>query len=502
MRLKSILSVGLFLLATMSVSAQYATLASYEVKVGETLYSVSKRYGLTVEELKGFNPELGDKLIAGQLIKVPDEKSKSNCRLIYEVKKKDTVYGLCKRFGVSVDDFFAANPNLEFKGEKLKRKQLVCIPHKREVVKVEPVVNEIVGEVEPLRVAVLLPFNLEQREYDATNLKMLDFYEGFLLAVDELRLDGLFADIHAYDETLYDSIGINRLTVSPELKKMDVIIGPYNNNNVARMVEFVSKNDISLVVPFASRENYTTLSDKVFQLNAPQTLFYGKVYDAFIRENADKNIIFMHTNERGDNEMYYAGFKKSLSDKGINYKVIDIHSMSEKLMPMLSSDSTNVIVSVAPSEGAFKRMVHVLDGVPGVGTKEISVFGLSNWLQFAEANKESFQKYKCKFFTKFLYDDSDALVQKFTRNFQKNFKRAQSKSYPMYGAMGFDLGMYFLTGFYRHGDNFFENINGLRVITLQNPLLFERNTRSQGYYNNRIMFVDFDANGKFRKKEY
>ncbi len=504
MKLKSILFIGLYWLTVMMVSAQNISATTHEVKVGETFYSLSQKYGVTIDAIKQANPALGDKLIVGKVINVPVAvPQKIECRLTYKVKKKDTVYSLCKKYGITEEEFYAANPNIEFKSGKLKRKQEVCIPFHKEVVKVEPVkeqVEEVI--VEPMKIAFLLPFNLDRKSYSTTNLKMLDFYEGFLLAVDELRLDGLFADIYAYDETLYDLVGVGALLGKPEMKNMDMIVGPYSHSHLSKMIEFAERNDINLIVPFSSRDNYTTLSNRVFQLNAPQSLFYGKVYDTFIRNNADSNIIFLHTNERGDNEAYYSGFKAALEAKGLSYNVMDVQSVTEKIMPLLSNDKKNVIVSVSSTEGAFNRMVHAFDRTPGLESKNISVFGLSNWLQFAEAQKNNFMKYNCSFFTRFLYDSSSKDVRKFKQKFQQSFKREQCKSFPMYGAMGFDLGMYFLTGYYRHDEKFFENVNGLEVITLQTPLLFERDGRSQGHYNNCVMIVDFNPDGTFRKKEY
>ncbi len=504
MKLKSILFIGLCWLVSMTVFAQTISYATHEVKVGETFYSLSKKYGVTIDDIKKINPSLQDKLIAGKVIYIPALVTQEvKCRLMYKIKKNDTVYSLCKKYGINEAEFYAANPKLELKNGKLKRKQEVCIPFQSEKVKVKPV-EEKVEEVfvEPMKIAFILPFNLDRKDYTTINLKMLDFYEGFLLAVDELRLDGLFADIYAYDETQYDSLGLNKLLSKPELKNMDIIVGPYNSAHLPKIIEFAQTNSINIIVPFSSKENYAALGNKVFQLNAPQAAFYGKVYDTFIRNNADNNIVFLHTNERGDNEAYYSGFKAALSAKGINYNVIDVQSLEEKLMPLLDNDKKNVIVSVSATEGAFKRMVHSFDRIPGLGTKNVSVFGLPNWLQFAELQKDNFIKYNCSFFTRFLYDETSQGVKRFQQKFQQSFNRVQCKSFPMYGVMGFDLGMYFLTGYYRHSDKFFDNVNGLEVITLQTPLLFERESKSKGHYNNCVMIVDFKEDGTFRKTEY
>ena len=44
---------------------------THKTEAGQTLYSISKLYGVSIEELKTLNPELKDGLKAGQVLKIP-----------------------------------------------------------------------------------------------------------------------------------------------------------------------------------------------------------------------------------------------------------------------------------------------------------------------------------------------------------------------------------------------------------------------------------------------
>ncbi len=516
MRVKSLISMLVLLLMSLGVSAQSASLAIYEVKAGETLYSISKRYGLTVDGLNALNPSLGAKLLVGQKINVPiassvvetlvETEKVGDCRLMYKVKRKETAYSICKKFDITVDEFFAANPNLEFKGENLKRKQMVCIPYAKNKVVVSPIEVEnksvvVHEDVNAVKVAFLLPFNLSRKGLTSTNLKMIDFYEGFLLAVQEMKAVGCSTDVYAYDETPFDSVSISKVLAKPELKSADLIVGPYEALHLGEMITFANQNDVNLLVPFSAKDSYVRMSDEVFMLNAPQPKFYAKVYESFLRHYSECNIVFLHTNERGDNEAYYAGFKTALDARGIAYEVTDVNSLGD-IMTKLQPGKKNVIVSVSASESAYKRMVRSLDEVVGLEAMSLSVFGLPNWLQFADVNKESFLKYNCVFFSKFLYDETDVRIQDFTRKFDRWFHRSQYISFPMYGIMGYDLGMYFLTGFHRKGEVFFDKPSGLKQESLQTPLRFVRDNNYEGHYNNQLLFVGFDMNGNYHKTIY
>ena len=98
----------LFLLFIIIFSSQTV---SHQVQKGETLYSISRKYGISVGELCSANNISTSSVIkTGQNLKIPTKNlsEKSTNEKIektdtYIVKKGDTLYGIAKRFGVSVE---------------------------------------------------------------------------------------------------------------------------------------------------------------------------------------------------------------------------------------------------------------------------------------------------------------------------------------------------------------------------------------------------------------
>ena len=83
----------------------------YIVKPGDTLYSIGKRYGLSVDELKSINNLNNNTLSIGQelsLIKKDDNEENINDE-IYIVQKGDSLYGIAKKYGVTVDELVNYN---------------------------------------------------------------------------------------------------------------------------------------------------------------------------------------------------------------------------------------------------------------------------------------------------------------------------------------------------------------------------------------------------------
>ena len=74
----------------------------YIVKKGDSLWSIAKKYGISVDELKSLNNLNSNMLSIGQTLKVSGEPSTNND--IYIVKKGDSLYSIASRFGISVSD--------------------------------------------------------------------------------------------------------------------------------------------------------------------------------------------------------------------------------------------------------------------------------------------------------------------------------------------------------------------------------------------------------------
>ena len=78
---------------------------TYTVKSGDTLWGLSRRWGVSVDDIIAANrrryPRIGDMLGAGWVITIPGN--------TYTVKSGDTLWSLARRWGVSVNEIIAAN---------------------------------------------------------------------------------------------------------------------------------------------------------------------------------------------------------------------------------------------------------------------------------------------------------------------------------------------------------------------------------------------------------
>jgi len=79
------------------------------VKSGDSLWSIGKKYGVSVDTIKNVNGLKSNLLTLNQELLIPVELENETGEIIYTVKAGDTLYGISKLYGVSVDDIIKQN---------------------------------------------------------------------------------------------------------------------------------------------------------------------------------------------------------------------------------------------------------------------------------------------------------------------------------------------------------------------------------------------------------
>lgn len=95
---------------------------TYTVKKGDSLYSIARQFGITVNELKSSNNLTGDTLTVGQKLTIPQSDVSGD---LYQVQKGDTLYSISRKLGVTVADLRRAN---SLNTDTLTPGQLLVIP--------------------------------------------------------------------------------------------------------------------------------------------------------------------------------------------------------------------------------------------------------------------------------------------------------------------------------------------------------------------------------------
>ena len=85
---------------------------TYTVKAGDTLYSIAKKFNITVDRLKDLNNLTSNNLSIGQVLIISEEvdvPSQPDNAIVYIVQSGDTLYGIASKYGVTVADIIELN---------------------------------------------------------------------------------------------------------------------------------------------------------------------------------------------------------------------------------------------------------------------------------------------------------------------------------------------------------------------------------------------------------
>jgi LysM repeat protein len=99
---------------------------TYTVKLGDTLYGISNQFGVSVTELASLNNIKGSLLNVGTILTIPSKSGDNpNNMFMYEVKQGDTLYGIARKYGITVNDIMKLN---YFENTNLYPGQIIRIP--------------------------------------------------------------------------------------------------------------------------------------------------------------------------------------------------------------------------------------------------------------------------------------------------------------------------------------------------------------------------------------
>lgn len=507
----------------------------HTIAQGETLYGLTRKYHTTAKAICDANPGLSaDNFRIGQVICIPvadatlmaDAQTKvqaaqpeqnpaqSPCRDMHKVKRRETVYSICREYGITEAELIAANPELKGHTDKLDRGSWLCIPYpasQQPVPDPQPTHTPTNAELfeanaeqtkrfKTIRAAVVLPFyNVAKSEA----ARMIEYYEGFLMAVDSLKRTGTSIDLYTYN-TGGENASLSPILSKPEMKQMDIIFGPLYQEHIKPLAEFAKQNDIRLVIPFTSKDNTVFRNPSVYQINTPQSYLYSEVYDHFLRQFPTANVIFIEAKQgSADKAEFIKGLKDELRTKGIPMQTLTEDANVEMLKATLANGKENLFI---PTSGTNITLINLLPKLTLLVREEpeqhIHLFGYPEWQTYTKDHLDAFFELDTYFYSSFYTNNLLPAAVSFIKSYQKWYGKDMEERYPKYGMLGFDTGYFFLKGLSCYGSEFEKDIQQLDLIPIQTGFKFQRVNNWGGFINRKVFFVHFSKNFELDKLDF
>ncbi len=89
----------------------------HTIEKGQTLYFLSRKYNVTIDDIKKYNVGADQNLIIGSIFKIPVSKKVDNriknTYLFHTVEPKETLYGISRKYEMSISEIIKSNPALQ-----------------------------------------------------------------------------------------------------------------------------------------------------------------------------------------------------------------------------------------------------------------------------------------------------------------------------------------------------------------------------------------------------
>jgi len=510
----------------------------YEVKPKEGKWRVAYDHGITIDELERLNPEIknetlqvGQKLIVPKFIITQEEQRDEEHFIYHDVQPKETLYGLSKKYNVEIDEIVALNPDLK---EGLKFGQTIKLPRKtnenNEVLSTEKISDfdeklkfltqrdtlpayDTIANYKPYqfnlldsmrlnktyRLAIMLPFKLKnldslQKEEFCNKLiknNILDYYSGIKLAIDSLASMGMNVQYDVYDTQASPYVTGKILEVT-DLSDYDFVIGPVKKDNIEKVARFLEYDNTPIVVHnYKGTENFrniiVTSSDKSAITNHIVQYLKEKsddktiniIYEPRQKQLADTVAVML-----GKNAVMIEGKE---TKKGFS---IDANEISEKL----DSEKDNFVILISNDDSFTFSVLSTLNSLRD--KHHITLFTLDDLKLYEDDTNDRMNV----FLANLNYHFPAKMTRLLNNQLAKKYKQTYN-SLPSFTAVnGFDTTFDLLVRA-ANADNLFEGLQKIGRTTQTSKVYLYKYEPSKGFHNQGSIILRISPDLKLDKVE-
>ena len=522
----------------------------HTIQKGETLYRLSVENRISVKELCDANPGLSaQNFKIGQVITIPapsDEdplastienagdnapqhikadaqtiqSDTARYKTLHVVQKRETIFRICRNYNISQAEFLEANP--EYRYTKLQQGATVKIPFSQEeFAQRKQLLSEARSRMQAIpdstlfslndrkaqdadgiiTAALILPFSLDD---STTTLQkqMIEFYQGMLLALDKLKNENISVNLRTFDSEGEDK-SLTPLLESGQLDDVDIIFGPRWTNQITEVARWSTVHQIPLVLPMNANADDVFNNPYVYQLNTPQSYFNQEIYNHFLEQFTNPNVIIMDADQYRKND-FIDGLVQILSDHDIPMTKLTVDTAYQQIMDTIVPGKQNIFIINTDDSEPLNTMLPVLQIITRTKAPEVEthLFGYPKYQIYATDHLEEFYEVDTWFYSWFYTNNMLKESVDFNTLFRRSFSRQMMISYPSFAPYGYDTGYYFLKGLATYGKDFENHLNDLDTEPVHMGFKFERVNNWGGFINRKVFFIHFSNDYKVEKIDF
>ncbi len=491
-----LLAVSL-LLVTTTLMAQAPL--RHVVKKLETVYSISKRYGVSEEEIYRLNEGSQWGIREGQTLLIPQRKPDTIYVEapvvaqvepgIHVVQSGETLYSISRKYGLTVSQLLELNPQ-KHDAQIAVGERIVVVSGARIETPVSPQQR---SQGDPVRVALILPL----RENGQPS-RYLYFYEGALLAIERLQRQGVNIDLQV--DAAVNRSALEQLLKDKKGEQYDLIIGGDSEQSVELLAQHAKAQQAVYLSPFVWQSGKGQLYDHFFQLNPAQYRVTERLQQAFAERYADYDVLLVRCGE-GDQEDKFKAIESTCREAGISLQSRSLRELTVGQWPRQSGKKCVILLNSSKQ----KDLTAILDAMRAaqLSMSDYQLFGYPQWQTYGKDIEERLRGVGATIFSTFYWDKELPESQHINDAYRYFYGRSIEESYPSYALLGYDVVRYFVAAISTYGRDFKQSMSQLPKDGLQSGFLFApaitgRRSGRGGYTNLNLFFITYGARGAHR----
>ncbi|WP_242927160.1 ABC transporter substrate-binding protein [Pontibacter vulgaris] len=304
-------------------------------------------------------------------------------------------------------------------------------------------------------VAVLMPFNLNQDMVQTArkNQFVTDLYAGMKLAQDSLQKQGLNINLFAYD-TGTDTTGVRKVLSAPELKQMDMIIGPIYKSSAKMAAKFATATNIPVINPLSQDLSITNKSDNVFLFESSVATQAKQAATYAFQNFSPKTAIILYENTKDDTTFAYHYRQQYLKLGG---KIKLYKKISSSQTSATAAIFNNLNLKDAGHMAVFsEKMIAAMNTVSLLESRasKLPLVTYDKWLNINQITLRQFDDLEVYFISpKYINAESQGM-QWFRKNYTSKYNMPPS----VYANAGFEMVYFFGKMLQEYGTGLNQNL--------------------------------------------
>ena len=418
----------------------------------------------------------------------------------YTVKAKETFYSLSKKFGLTQQQLIELNSNLS---NGVQEGMVLKVPSKSNQIASTSLKQKVVltkKSSDKKTLVLLLPFNVAKNQEDTLTSNVtklnndkflnmtLDFYSGALVAIDSAKQMGVAMNVKIFDsnETKTTS-NVTSIFSDKQLADADAVIGPFYQNNVEKTADLVAQNNVPVISPLSKDSGNPT--QNLYQSIVPASTLKSAMFDFLNAKQG--NIIAVIDKKRETIKKYILENQKEIKIAPLTATGgLDVEGFKK----LLVKDRMNYVILETANTGMIKYTMNTMLGAMAAYQVQLVILEPNETLDTDEIKFENLTKLHLMF-PSATRENNSPEAQIFMQSYRKKNKVNPSS----FAIRGFDITFDALM---RLSQEKTYQETAETMITEQVENKFEYHKKEEGGYVNKgvyILYYDTDLTIKEAK---